>query len=91
MVGGVYVGWPASADLSSIGCHAHLQDDSVLEGWKELIGKYIGMDKIGVQIFHPGRQVSFAQWGEQPIGPSPFPVPESREFPGIDDCRDENI
>ena len=82
MVGGVYVDWPASADLSSIGCHAHLQNDSVLEGWKELskeIHRY--GTKIGVQIFHPGRQVSSAQWGEQPVGPSAVSGPGIKGVP----------
>jgi 2,4-dienoyl-CoA reductase-like NADH-dependent reductase (Old Yellow Enzyme family)/thioredoxin reductase len=82
MVGGVYVGWPASADLYSIGCHAHLQDDSVLEGWKELIKEIHRYGtKIGVQIFHPGRQVSSAQWGEQPIGPSAVSGPGVKGVP----------
>jgi 2,4-dienoyl-CoA reductase-like NADH-dependent reductase (Old Yellow Enzyme family)/NADPH-dependent glutamate synthase beta subunit-like oxidoreductase len=82
MVGGVYVGWPASADLSSIGCHAHLQDDSVLEGWKELIKEIHRYGtKIGVQIFHPGRQVSSGQWGDQPIGPSAVSGPGVKGVP----------
>ncbi|MBI5605166.1 MAG: FAD-dependent oxidoreductase [Deltaproteobacteria bacterium] len=82
IVGGVYVHWPASADLSSIGCHSHLQDDSVLEGWKELIKElHQHGTKVGVQIFHPGRQVAQAQWGEQPVGPSALSGPGIKGIP----------
>lgn len=82
MVGGVYVYWPSTADLPSIGCHAHLQDDSVLEGWQELIKEIHSYGtKIGVQIFHPGRQVSTGQWGEQPVGPSAVSGPGVRGVP----------
>ncbi|MEW6186562.1 MAG: FAD-dependent oxidoreductase [Thermodesulfobacteriota bacterium] len=82
IIGGVYVYWPASAELSSIGCHAHLQDDSVLEGWQELIKEiHSHGTKIGVQIFHPGRQVSPAQWGEPSVGPSAVTGPGVKGVP----------
>ena len=82
MVGGIYVDWPESADGSSIGRHAHLKDDSVLEGWRELIRELHRQGtKVGAQIFHPGRQVLIRQWGEQPVGPSAVSGPGIKGIP----------
>ena len=82
IVGGVYITWPDSADTSSIGRHAHLKDDSVIKGWQDLIKELHQFGaKVGVQIFHPGRQVNSFQWGEQPVGPSSVPSPGIKDVP----------
>ena len=71
IVGGVYVTWPKTADASSIGRHAHIMDDSIINPWKDLIEEIHQYGtQVGVQLFHPGRQVNAAQWGEQPVAPS---------------------
>lgn len=82
IVGGVYITWPDSADISSIGKHAHLKDDSVIKGWQGLIKELHDHGaKVGVQIFHPGRQTISSQWGEQPVGPSSLPCPGIKDLP----------
>ena len=73
IVGAVYITWPETADLSSIGLFAHMKDDSAIAGWQELIRELHQYGtKVGIQIFHPGRQITLSSWGEQPVGPSPL-------------------
>ncbi|MFC1858860.1 FAD-dependent oxidoreductase [Thermodesulfobacteriota bacterium] len=63
-------------------CHAGMHDDKFIPGWKKLVDEIHRFDvKIGMQLTHFGRQISFDQWGEPPISSSAIPCPVCKSAP----------
>ncbi|MDQ7814818.1 MAG: NAD(P)/FAD-dependent oxidoreductase [Patescibacteria group bacterium] len=59
-----------------------IHDDSVIPGLKSLVKvAHKHKAKIGMQIFHAGRQTSSQTTGKTPIAPSPIPDPTVGEKP----------
>lgn len=64
--------------VNELGLHA----DSVIPGLKRLANAAHKHDvKIGIQLYHAGRQTSSKTTGVQPIAPSPIPDPTIMEIP----------
>ncbi|MEY4722797.1 MAG: hypothetical protein RLZZ324_310 [Candidatus Parcubacteria bacterium] len=64
--------------INQLGIH----DDAVIPGLKTLVdAAHRHGAKIGVQLFHGGRQASSAASGSQPVAPSAIPDPLINEQP----------
>lgn len=59
-----------------------VQNDIVIPGLKKLAkAAHAQGAKIGIQLYHAGRQTSSRNSGEQPVAPSPIPDPVVNEMP----------
>jgi len=59
-----------------------LHDDSVIPGLRQAAELLHAEDvRLGIQLFHAGRQTSIQVTGEQPVAPSAMPCPLMNELP----------
>lgn len=64
--------------MNELGIHT----DAVIPGLKKLaVVAHKQGSKIGVQLYHAGRQTSSKTTGKQPVAPSPIPDPTVNEIP----------
>ncbi len=73
-----YVSRDGKGFVNQLGIH----DNGCIPGLKKLVGAAHAEDaKIGIQLYHGGRQASSATAGTQPVAPSPIPDPVVNEVP----------
>ncbi|HVC29275.1 MAG TPA: NAD(P)/FAD-dependent oxidoreductase [Gammaproteobacteria bacterium] len=59
-----------------------LHDDSVIPGLRQAVELVHAQDaRLGIQLYHAGRQTSMQVTGEQPVAPSAMPCPLMNELP----------
>lgn len=62
--------------------HPVLYNDAVMPGWRRLAESiHSAGGKVGVQLFHAGRQTYQSITGERPVAPSPVSSPKHNEIP----------
>lgn len=82
ITGGSLISVPPNLNSAFVSRHCCFYDDKFIPGWKAVIDtvhKY--GTKIGIQLFHPGRQVTLSQWGSQPVSSSPIPCSVCKTVP----------